>query len=299
MKHLFLAILLLLPPAGAAPRQPSAPAELVVCGWDEVFMLRLTGDKRERIWTWRAKGRADLPSEFHTLFNTTDECKPFDGGSTILITSSGGAAAVVDRVKDRVTFYGRAANAHSADLLPRGRVAVAASHDRAGKGDRLILFDIAKPNQELWTGELPWGHGVVWDARRRLLWALADEDIRVYELQDWESAAPKLHRVALIALPEAGGHDFTVVNDALIAVSTGTRCWLFDRNTRTFAPHPQLADKAKVKSISHHPANGRIAFVQAEGENWWAERIHFLNPPGVHHVAGEHFYKTRWNVAAK
>jgi len=287
MKHIFLAILLLLPPAGAAPRQRNAPAELVVCG-----------DKPERIWTWRAKGRMDLPAEFHTLFNTTDECKPFDGGSTILITSSGGAAAVVDRLKDRVTFYGRAANAHSADLLPRGRVAVAASHDRGGKGDRLILFDIAKPNQELWTGELPWGHGVVWDARRRLLWALADEDIRVYELQDWESAAPKLHRVALIALPEAGGHDFTVVNDALIAVSTGTRCWLFDRNTRTFAPHPQLADKAKVKSISHHPANGRIAFVQAEGENWWAERIHFLNPPGVHHVAGEHFYKIRWNVAA-
>ena len=285
--------------ATLATSQGPPPVELVVCGWDEVFMLRLTGDKPERIWTWRARGRADLPVEFHTLFNTTDECKPFDGGSTILITSSGGAAAVVDRVKDRVTFYGRAANAHSADLLPRGRVAVAASHDRVGKGDRLILFDIAKPNHELWTGELPWGHGVVWDARRRLLWALADEDIRVYELQDWESAVPKLHRVALIALPEAGGHDFTVVNDALIAVSTGTRCWLFDRNTRTFAPHPQLADKAKVKSISHHPATGRIAFVQAEGENWWAERIHFLNPPGVHHVAGEHFYKTRWNAAAK
>ena len=274
--------------------QPTPPLELVVCGWDEVFMLRLDGERHERTWTWRAKGRTDIPPQLQPLFNTTDECKPFDGGSKILITSSGGAAALVDRDKDRVLFYGRAANAHSADLLPRGRIAVAASHARAGGGDRLILFDASKPDQELWSSELPWGHGVIWDAPRGLLWALADEDIRVFELQDWETS-PKLRRVALIPLPEGGGHDFTVVNASLIAVSTGTRCWLFDRDTRTFRPHPELTAKAKVKSISHHRTTRRVAYVQAEGENWWAERIHFLNPHGTHHVSAEHFYKARWN----
>lgn len=290
---LALALTLFATSASAIPSP--AQHEVVVCGWDEVFILRIDGERRERIWSWRAKGRSDIPEELHRLFGTTDECKPFDGGSKILITSSGGAAALVDRDSDRVLFYGRAANAHSADLLPRGRIAVAASHARAGGGDRLILFDAAKPDQELWSGELPWGHGVVWDERRRLLWALADEDIRVFELQDWETAAPKLRRVALIPLPEAGGHDFTVVNDSLIAVSTAKRCWLFDRDKRTFAPHPELAAKASVKSISHHPA-GRVMYVQAEGENWWAERIHFLRPPGVMHIPGEHFYKARWNV---
>lgn len=293
------ALLFLVATFAASVRQTPAPVELVVCGWDEVYILDFaagTGGEPRRTWTWRAKGRTDLPPEFHGLFNSTDDCKPFDGGARILITSSGGAAALVDRAADRVLFYGRAANAHSADLLPGGRIAVAASHDRAGKGDRLILFDVAKPNAELWSGELPWGHGVVWDEPRRLLWALADEDIRVYELRDWDSAAPKLHRVALIPLPEAGGHDFTVVDDSLIAVSTGTRCWLFDRDSRRFRPHPQLAGKANVKGITHHPKTGQIAYVQAEGANWWAERIHFLNPAGTVHVPGEHFYKARWNV---
>lgn len=288
----------------AVPAPDTADAlELVVCGWDEVFILRFDGGgetRPQRVWTWRAKGRGDLPPELYGRFNSTDECKPYDGGSKILITSSGSAVALVDRVNDKVLFHGRAPNAHSADLLPGGRIAVAASHHRTEKGDRLILFDQSKSNEELWSEELPWGHGVVWDAQRRVLWALADEDIRVYELRDWASSAPKLRRTALIPLPEGGGHDFSVVpGTPNIAVSTANRAWLFDRDSRRFTPHPHLADKAKVKSISHHPADGRIAYVQAEGENWWAERIHFLNPNGILHVPGEHFYKARWNVSPR
>jgi hypothetical protein len=285
--------------AAAPASQVPATSELFICGWDEVVLLKFEGAKPRRTWTWRAKGRADIPDDLERLFNTTDECKPFDGGSRVLITSSGGAVALVDRAQDRVLFYGQAANAHSADLLPGGRVAVAASHHATAKGDRLIVFDLAKSNQELLSEELPWGHGVAWDEQRKLLWALADKDIRVYELRDWQTASPKLHRVALIPLPEAGGHDFTVVDGSVIAVSTATRCWLFDRQTRTFRPHHMLADKSKVKSISHDPTTGRLAYVQAEGENWWAERIHFLNPPGTLHIPGEHFYKARWNAGVK
>lgn len=298
-------VLLILSAAGAVQRSDGGTQELIVCGWDEVFAVRVdragaAGAAPDRVWTWRAKGRADVPDDMEPLFRTTDECKPLDGGSKVLITSSGGAVALVDRARDRVLFHGRAANAHSADLLPGGRVAVAASHDPAGKGDRLILFDVAASNQELWSGELPWGHGVLWDEQRRVLWALADADIRVYELRDWETRAPKLQRVALIPLPERGGHDFTAVGSTpAIAISTSNRCWLFDRDARTFRPHPELGDKAKVKSISHQPDGGRLVYVQAEGANWWAERIHFLNPAGTLHVPGEHFYKARWNVAGR
>ncbi len=295
------ALVLLALMSAPAPRGAGA-LELVVCGWDEVFILAFdegAESKPRRLWTWRAKGRRDLPPAFHGLFNSTDDCKPFDGGSKILITSSGGAAALVDRAADKVLFYGRAPNAHSADLLPGGRIAVAASHHRTDKGDRLILFDQAAPDRELWSEELPWGHGAIWDERRRVLWALADEDIRVFELRDWASNAPRLRRVALVPLPEGGGHDFTAVpGTPFIALSTANRAWLFDRDARRFTPHPDLGDKAKVKSISHHPA-GRLAYVQAEGANWWAERIHFLKPPATLHVPGEHFYKVRWNAAPK
>jgi TIR domain-containing protein len=32
--------------------------------------------------------------------------------------------------------------------------------------------------------------------------------------------------------------------------------------------------------ISHHPVQGSLACVRAEGRNWWAEGIYFLNPRG-------------------
>lgn len=281
----------------AARPQPQERRELVVCGWDEVFILDMNArPSPKRIWSWRARDRRDLPDAYKTLFNSTDDCKPFDGGGRLLITSSGGAVALVDRAADRVVFYARAANAHSADLLPGNRIAVAASHDRQGKGDRLILFSVAESErEELWSDPLPWGHGVVWDDQRRVLWALADEDIRAYELHDWDSQEPRLHRRETIALPEAGGHELVAVpGTSRLAVSTANRCWLFDRDRKTFAPHPQLAGLARVKGISYHAPSGQIAYVQAEGENWWAERIRFLDPADVLHVPKEHFYKARW-----
>jgi Family of unknown function (DUF6528) len=287
----------------AAAQSKETGRELIVCGWDEVFILDLdakTETGYRRTWTWRAQDRDDLPAEFTPLFRTTDECKPLDGGSRILITSSGGGVALVSRADGRVIFYARAANAHSAELLPNDRVAVAASHDKAGKGDRLIVFDLSKPNVEILSEELPWGHGVVWDAQRSRLWALADKDIRVFELRDWDSRAPSLRRVETIPLPEGMGHNLSAAGGtAALAVSTTNHCWLFDRDTKTLRPHPELADAKHVKSISYHPATGQIAYVQAEGENWWAERIHFVNPGGFLHMAGEHFYKARWNVVNK
>lgn len=295
-----LTLIAVLSLAGVPHAAETPVHELFVCGWDEVFLLDFeNGLDREprRTWTWRARERADLPEAFKGFFNTTDECKPYEGGTKVLITSSGDGVALVDRNQDRVLFYGRAANAHSAELLPGNRLVVAASHRPGGSGDRLILFDVAKSDRELWSDELPWGHGVVWDEQRRVVWALAHEDIRTYELRDWDSDAPKLRRTATIPLPEGGGHDLSKVpGTAQLAVTTANRSWLFDRDTRTLRPHPQLGDKRGVKSISYHSGTGTLAYVQAEGKNWWAERIHFLNPPATLHVAGEHFYKARWNV---
>jgi uncharacterized protein DUF6528 len=290
--------------ANATAQPPAARRELIVCGWDEVFILDLdatpAGRNDRRVWTWRAQDRPDLPDEFKPLFRTTDECKPYDDGAKILITSSGSGVALVNRADGRVLFHARITNAHSAELLPNNRVAVAASHAQAGKGDRLIVFDLARSNAEILSEELPWGHGVIWDAQRNRLWALADKDLRVFELRDWSTSSPGLRRVQLIPLPEGMGHNLSAVpGSSALAISTTNHCWLFDRETLKFRPHPELAEARHVKSISYLPATGQIAYVQAEGENWWAERIHFLHPAGMIHIGGEHFYKARWNSAGK
>ena len=278
----------------------SNPQELIVCGWDEVFILDMNNREQghpRRIWSWKAVDQSDLPDAFKSCFGTTDECKPFDRGQRILITSSGGAVALVDRQQDRTLFYGRAANAHSADLLPNNRVAVAASHDPEGNGDRLIIFDIDQPDQPLWHEELPWGHGAVWDAQRQCLWALSNEDIRVFKLKNWNAEIPELEKESTIALPEPGGHDFYPVHDTTnLIVTTRSHCWLFDRDARTFSPHPELSDYAHVKCICRHPETQQIVYIQAEGDHWWAERLHFLNPEETLYVPNEHFYKARWNA---
>jgi hypothetical protein len=161
----------------------------------------------------------------------------------------------------------------------------------------MILFDLDQPGVELWSEELPWGHGAVWDEQRQLLWALSGRDIRVFELRSWESATPKLEKVATILLPEHGGHDiYPVPGTSYLGFSTSRHCWLFDRDTREVLLHPELGEIQHVKSMSQHPATGSLVFVKGEDGHWWSENLYFTEPADTLHVPGEHFYKARWNV---
>ena len=274
--------------------------ELIVCGWDEVFILdynQRENGQPQRVWCWKADECSDLPDSFKPLFKTTDECKPFDQGNKILITSSGGAVAYVDRQQNQVLFYGKASNAHSADILPDDRVVVAASHNPEGHGDRLILFDLNQPDQPLWYDKLSRAHGVVWDDQRQELWALATAEVKIYKFKNWHTKTPELDQISTVVLPESGGHDMYPVSDTpYLSLSTGKHCWLLDRDKRTLSEHPELADQIRVKCISQHPETKQIVYVQGTDETWWAESLHFLSPEDTYYVPDEHFYKARWNI---
>jgi hypothetical protein len=156
--------------------------QLIVCGWDELFILDISKEKPEKIWSWRAADRPELPETMRSKFKTIDECKPVEGGSRILTTTSSDGAAVIERVTGRATFYASVVNAHSIELLPGGRLVVAASHRAEAPGDRLILYDISKPDKEIFHTELSWPHGVVWDEQRKLLWAISTNELVGYRL---------------------------------------------------------------------------------------------------------------------
>jgi hypothetical protein len=293
--------------AAASATSNTTPRELITCGREKVLILDLnTRDAAgtpKTIWSWRAADRPELPAAYRNSFRSTDECKAVDGGRRILITASGaaGAVALVERSSGEVVFYGSVHNGHSADLLPRGRIAAAASRDPKGLvGDALILFDIAQPGRELWRTELTSGHGVVWDEARQVVWALSDRELRSYRLLNWASATPRLERAATITLPESGGHDlYPIPGTSLLSLTTSKHCWIVDRDTRKIQPHPTLADRVDIKSITTHPLTGQIAFTAAEAPNWWTTRIQFLNPVESVTVPGEEFYKVRWNSTAR
>jgi hypothetical protein len=287
-------------PKPARPVMRSRGNELILCGGDEVFILAV-GTRRSpetrKIWSWRANDSYDMPLALRGLFKSTDDCKPVEGGRHILITSSGGAVALVERETKRATFYALVVNAHSAEMLPGGRIVVASSVSQSPRGNRLVLFDVRKPQKEVFSERLESAHGVVWDDERQVLWALGYEELRAYRLHNWQSASPALRREATFELPDTDGHDLAPVpRTPLLFVSTGRHGWHFDRSKGRFVAHDALANAASIKSYSVNPLTGQIAYIQAEGSNWWAERVHFLRPRGMLHLPGERLYKVRWNA---
>lgn len=271
--------------------------ELIVCGWDEAFVVDPDAGPAagRKLWSWRAADCPSLPEEYRPLFDTTDDCKPVDGGRRILISSSGGGAALVERATGVASFCGRLVNAHSIEMLPGGRIAVAGSNTPDDEG--LLVFEQGLPGRLLWAGNLPWGHGLVWDAARERLWALSIDHVWSFRLTAWDSARPALELAATYGLPDHWGHDLFPAGDGVnLTVTTGDHCWLFDRDSGAFAPHPQLAGEPGVKCISTDPATGRVAWAQAEAGEWWAPRIRLLNPPAELHMPGERIYKVRWDA---
>ena len=100
--------------------------ELITCGRDKVLILDLNARDAvgtpKTIWSWRAADRAELPADVRVLFRSTDDCKPVDGGRRILITSSSGGVALVERANGAVVFYGRAVNATRPTCCPVSQV---------------------------------------------------------------------------------------------------------------------------------------------------------------------------------
>jgi hypothetical protein len=292
---------------GAGVETKANPHELILCGWDEVFMLDMSqprDGRAKKVWSWQANGHAGLPWYQQKVgFGATSECKPVEGGAKILITSSGWGVgvALVERDTSTVLFHAVSENAHSADLVPGDRLAVATSGHEVGRPlinpDRLTIYDAKTAGKELYSTELPRGHGVVWDEARQVLWALSRGGLHAYGLAEWDSDSPSLEMVFMVDLPEGGGHDlYPVAGSSLMTVTTYRHCWLFDREKRSFELHPQTGETGKVKSISVNPVTGELAYVQAEGEDWWAERVHLRQPDSVLHLPGERLYKARWNV---
>jgi hypothetical protein len=289
---------LMLRQATSAGQQANRETELIVCGWDEVFILAL-GDgpapANRKVWSWRATEDSGIPAEMRALFRTTDDCKPVDGGRRILISSSGGAVALVDRETRRASFSARVTNAHSIEILPGERIAAAASVSRAGTGDRLVIFDAAT-GKELASDALRSAHGVVWDDGRGVLWALGGDVLRAYSVSG-AGGSTRLERTYELPLPSEGGHDLVAIpSSSRLFLSTVGRCFWFDRERRQLSSHDVLGDHANIKSYSVHPKTGRVVYLQAESPNWWTEHLHFQRPDGTLRLPGERLYKARWVV---
>lgn len=272
---------------------------LLLCGFEEVFALSpetLESGKVEKLWSWKATGRDDLPAAAAKRFGTTDDCKPIRDDRQILISSSSGGCALVDYPSGAVKWFAVVPAAHSIELLPKDRVIVAASTG----GDRLALFDLSRSETPIWEAPLKFAHGVVWDEPRQSLWVLGFDELKRFSLADWDSEKPTLKLERTHELPDEGGHDLQAVpgTDDLVVTSHETVS-LFDRGKEEFRPQPALQGRKNVKAVAIHPKTGAIFFIQGDAPEWWSRSVKALDPDRTLPVAGERLYKVRWLLDEK
>lgn len=287
---LIFALLVALQVADAAIAQ----ADLVACGDDKVVMIdsrRSTPSKAYITWTWKVEEAGELPEAYRKIMVPLDECKPVLGGKQLLITSSGGGVALLDIASKKILFYAQSPMAHSAEMLPGGKIAVALSTH--AKGNSIELYDSKKSAQCLFKDSLYSGHGVVWNKKLQRLFALGFDELRSYRLAGGNGAGPLLVLEKSWKLPDEGGHDLSAVDDHEMIVTTHNNVFKFDIEKKTFTVFEPLAGKHNIKSANYNKKNRRLVYTQAE-QSWWTFNIYSINPGQTIPIPDIKLYKVRF-----
>ncbi|QDS94469.1 hypothetical protein FF011L_32480 [Roseimaritima multifibrata] len=265
---------------------------LIFCGAEKVVVID-PDSPTETLWTWEASDSPEIPKEYRSRFQTTDDCKPYEGG-WLLITSSSQGVALIERESKRCLFFAQVRNAHSACLLPGKQIAVASSTS----GDEVQFFsqeDSEKPASAFHRIPLKGAHGTVWDGVRERLWAMGTDEI--LEIKS-NASSDGWSVVARHPLPTTGGHDLSPAHDGRqLFVTTNTQVLHFDQNAGTFRVAEGFGDPVKIKSVDVHSGSKRIVFHQASPQEWWSHTIRFIEAPPVT-LPEQRIYKVRWDEEA-
>ena len=263
MKKLLYSVLFLLILAGCSKINKNCVA---ICGGKDLMIVDMAqseGGDVKTVWSWRIDDPdSDLPVEYSEWLNPLDECKFVDGCKKLLLTSSTNAVVLMDIKTKKALFYAQVPMAHSADLLPGGRVAVALSTHK--KGNALEIYDVKHPEKLLYRDSLYSGHGVAWNEKRQSLYALGYTELREYKLKNWDTDSPSLERVATWALPIRSGHDLSPVGEDHFLVSGTEGVRWFNLEDGTFSEFEPLDDVMRVKAVNYRKSDGKLIYTKAE-----------------------------------
>jgi hypothetical protein len=268
------------------------PENLVlVCGDSKVLIVDFSNQKDTMpsiIWSWDANNATDLAPEYRMKkFNSIDDCKAIKDGKEILVSSSSGAIAILNKKDKKVLFYTEVPNAHSIELLPDDKIVAAAS--TAEKGNRLMVFDINSPEKLLFSDSLYSAHGVEWDDKRNSLFALGYDVLREYKIKE----NFKLELFEEWKIPGISGHDLQMTPDGNnLFITEHTGAWIFNIENEKFNKIDNFPDAENIKSISQNNS-GQFVFTVPE-ESWWTYHVSFHNPTANLSFPDIHVYKARW-----
>ena len=291
LSRIFLGLLVAMIATGCSTYNEN---HLAICGGNEVKIIDLSksnGREINEVWSWNIEdGIEGLPAEYSKYLMPLDECKFVDSNKKLLLTSSHSAVVLLDIKSKKCDFYARVPMAHSADLLPNNRIAVALSTNKAGNS--LEIYDISQPEKVLWRDSLYSGHGAVWHAERESLYALGYDVLREYKLKDWNSDAPALELVASTPIPVKSGHDLVKVDEQRMLVSGHEGVMWFDVESKEFSPFEPLKDTHNVKSVNYNHKLNRLIYTKGE-VSWWTHNIYQKNPDKTITIDSMNVYKVR------
>lgn len=129
---------------------------IAVCG-DGVIriidMAKSDSTNIEEVWRWdKDDPQVNLPKGYDKYMRNLDECKFVDNNTKMLLTASGDGMMLLDIETKDILCYAHVPMAHSADLLPNNRIAVALSTHK--KGNALEIYDIDQPEKVMFRDSL-------------------------------------------------------------------------------------------------------------------------------------------------
>ena len=267
---------------------------MAVCGNGMVRIIDMAESDStdiKEVWRWdKDDPQANLPKGYDQLMRNVDECKFVDNNTKMLLTASGDGMMLIDIETKAILSYAYVPMAHSADLLPGNRIAVALSTHK--KGNALEIYDIATPEKVVFRDSLYSGHGVVWNEKRQRLYALGYKELREYELVNWDTDQPSLRQVKMWEIPMKSGHDLSPVDKDRMLVSAHEGVMWFDINKEEFSPFEPLRDVENVKSVNYDPETQKLIYTKGEIK-WWTHHIYQENPNKVITMDSLNVYKVR------
>lgn len=260
------------------------------------------------VWSWKPSEALGYSAKEVGLWGGPSEAKL----SGHVVTATAGQLATIAAFPSGTRIWavdtGSGSNPHSAELLPDGNLAVAASD---GKWVR-VYTSSQGPNSTTYAQfNLAFAHAVHWDAHNRLLWVIGyDEPIKQHILTalvvGGTAANPTLSEDTSrrSELPTPWGHEVSPYagDPDKLWISTNLGAYVYDKTDKTFAPAPDGADRTFVKTIGSLPS-GQIVETKADNtktppgdcmiNGWCTDTVEFFSPDATRTVKGAAFYKAR------
>lgn len=241
-------------------------------------------------WDWKP-ATSNVKPEHVKWFSNISDAKVVYNGKYVLTVASGGGVALIRIADKKTVFYAYAGgNTHSAELLPDGNIVAASS-----TGNFLTVFkvDTLQFPENVYSKKvhIEFGHNVVWDSKRQLLWSAGLSQLKSFTY-NFNCAQPDLLLKDSIAIPGHEAHDlFPVYGEDALWLTNNGGVYTFDIRTKKIkkAAVPQ----AKIKSVSSGPA-GYPAIVLQPTESWWSDAVLDAKGQPVFKQAGLKIYKARW-----